>query len=114
MSSPFLGNAGIAEKPPTSGTCKNCIVALCLDPLDNIAKRKFEDKLIVWAAKYVREHATPDWQANVIFKEKLAKRLTSLIAKEKAPTRDNITKNWVTRNGARIHVKTAKSTKQSL
>jgi len=68
-------------------------------------RRKFEDKLIAWAAKYVREHATPDWQANVIFKEKLAKHLTSWIAKEKAPTRDNVTKNWVTRNAAHIQAK---------
>jgi hypothetical protein len=75
-------------------------------------RRKFEDKLIAWAAKYVREHATPDWQANVIFKEKLAKHLTSLIAKERAPTRDNVTKNWVTRNAA--HIQAKKSTKQSL
>jgi hypothetical protein len=73
-------------------------------------RRKFEDKLIVWAANYVREHATPDWQANAIFKEKLAKHLTSLIAKEKAPTRDNVTKNWVTRNADHI----TKLTNQSL
>lgn len=77
-------------------------------------RRKLDAKLIAWAAKYVRERAAPDWQANVIFKEKLAKHLTSLIAKEKAPTRDNVTKNWVTRNADQIHAKTAKSTKQSL
>jgi hypothetical protein len=77
-------------------------------------RRRFEDKLIEWAAKYVRQHPIPDWQANVIFKEKIAKHLISLIAKEKAPTRDNVTKNWVTRNAAHIHAKIAKSTKQSL
>jgi hypothetical protein len=77
-------------------------------------RRKFEDKLIDWAAKYVRERAVPDWQANVIFKERLAKHLTSLIAKQRAPTRDNVTKNWVTRNAAHIHAKTAQLTTQSL
>jgi hypothetical protein len=71
-------------------------------------RQKFEHKLVVWAAKYVLERAVPDWQANVIFKEKLAKHLTSLIAKEKAPTRDNVTKNWVTRNAAQIRAKVAK------
>jgi hypothetical protein len=66
-------------------------------------RRKFDAKLIEWAAKYVRERAVPDWQASVIFKEKLAKHLTSLIAKQRAPTRDDVTKNWVTRNSAHIN-----------
>jgi hypothetical protein len=77
-------------------------------------RRKFEDKLIDWAAKYVREHAERDWQASAVFKEKLAKRLAGLIAREKAPIRDSITKNWVTRNAAHIHAKTAQLTTQSL
>jgi hypothetical protein len=57
---------------------------------------------------------TPDWQANIIFKEKGSETPNHLIAKEKVPTRDNVTKNLVTRNAAHIHTKVAKSTKQSL
>jgi hypothetical protein len=69
-----------------------------------VQKRRsaFDAKLITWAAGYVNKHATDNWQEDLVFKEKLAAHLTQLAAREKAPARDNVTKNWVTRNWPRI------------
>ncbi|HEY2497672.1 MAG TPA: hypothetical protein VGK24_11425 [Candidatus Angelobacter sp.] len=68
-------------------------------------RHQFQSKLIDWAASYVRANGVANWQENVTFKEKLARNLASLIAKQKAPARDSITKNWVTRNSARIQAR---------
>jgi hypothetical protein len=68
-------------------------------------RHQFQSKLIDWAASYVRGNGVANWQENVAFKEKLAKHLAGLIAKQKAPARDSITKNWVTRNSAQIQAK---------
>ncbi len=70
-------------------------------------RRQFQAKLIEWAAAYVRRNGIADWQKSVPFKEKLAKHLVRLIAKEYAPPRDAITKNWVTRNWVEIQAKAA-------
>ncbi len=68
-------------------------------------RHQFQSRLVDWAACYVRTNGVANWQENVAFKEKLARRLVSLIAKQKAPARDSITKNWVTRNSAKIQAK---------
>jgi hypothetical protein len=69
------------------------------------SRRKFDARLIDWAAEYVRDHATPAWQENPIFKEELARKVTRLFARDGAATRDNITKNWVTRHQLEIQTK---------
>ncbi|HEX3105222.1 MAG TPA: hypothetical protein VHQ22_12295 [Terriglobales bacterium] len=66
---------------------------------------QFQSKLIDWAVSYVCTNGVGEWQANIAFKEKLARHLATLIAKQKAPARDSITKNWVTRNSAEIQAK---------
>jgi hypothetical protein len=68
-------------------------------------RHQFQSKLIDWAASYVCTNGVAEWQENIAFKEKLARHLANLIAKQKAPARDNITKNWVTRNSVQIHAK---------
>jgi hypothetical protein len=68
-------------------------------------RHQFQSKLIDWAASYVCTNGVADWQENIAFKEKLARHLATLIAKQKAPARDSITKNWVTRNSAEIQSK---------
>lgn len=68
-------------------------------------RHQFQLKLIDCAASYLRTNGVANWQENVAFKEKLARHLASLIAKQKAPARDSITKNWVTRNSAEIQAK---------
>ncbi|MCU1334207.1 MAG: hypothetical protein JWM08_3199 [Candidatus Angelobacter sp.] len=76
-------------------------------------RSKFTLKLIGWAAAYVRDHGKPGWKEDRSFKEEVARKVTRLIARERAPMRDNITRNWVTRHQFQIQARLEPTKKNS-